>query len=213
MTFGLLARTLRIVVYSQIRTLISIAVVLVLAVVFLWAGNRVLNAVTGAASSPPTPTVKAIVEPPTAVPTARRRKQPTPTTHAAHTPAARATVKPTAHHPHPTPTPHTPPKVFVTSSNTADHPAALFHINSAVNRFYCWVRNSTLPPGITAVTFNWVQEKPTNQFLTQYPVGKAAFPFTGGFYQGYITQNAGKYRCDVVINGQVFGTARFAVAP
>ena len=210
MTFALAALTLRIVVYSQIRTLVSIVIVLALAILFLWAGNRVLNSVTGAASPPPpTATVKAIVEPPTAAPTPRHRPTATPQS----TAAAHRTPKPTGHRPHPTATPNTPPKVFVTDSDTADKPATAFHVDPTVNRFYCWVRNGALPPTTTAVTFNWVQETPTNQFLTQYPVGKSSFAYTGGFYQGYITQTPGTYHCDVVINGQVFGTAHFTVTP
>ena len=184
---------------------------LALAVLFLWTGNRLLNSVTGAASSPPaTPTVKPIVEQPTAAPTT---VLPTPTATPRHTPASHPTPKPSTRHSHAKPTPTAPPKVFITSAATADNPATTFHVNPAVTRFYCWVRNSALPAATSAVTFNWVQEKPANQFLTQYPVGKSPLPYTGGFYQGYITQTPGTYRCDVVINGQVFGSTHFTVAP
>lgn len=194
LTFIRPLRTLRIVIYGRYRTLVSIAIVLVLAVGFLWGGSRMLNAVTGTATPSPTPTLRPVIEQPTSTP--GPRATPTP-----RRPIATATPQPTA-------TPHTPAKVFISASQTDLTPTASFHVGAS--KIWCLVRNSALPAGAVSVSINWWQEQPS---LNLYQISQAPWsgPVTGSYY--YVSATPAKYRCDVAVDGQPFGSARFAVMP
>jgi hypothetical protein len=201
------ARTLPIVIYSQVRMLLSLLIVLALAVVFLWGGSRVLNSVTGAPPPAPTATPRPVVEQPTLVPLARSTRQ----VRAGHKrPVARAqpTHQLAARRPPPTATPPTPPSVFVTASASVASPAKVFPLG--LDRLYCWVRNSALPQGVVSITFNWAKDQP-NGFLYQFSLARQPDAYTGAYY--YVPQVAGNYRCDIIINGQTFGSAHFRLGP
>lgn len=202
MTFRLTARTLPFVVYSQIRTLVSLVAVLAMAVVFLWVGSRLLNTVTGAAPPAPTATVQAAIEQPTVPPVATRK--PKNVVHLRPSPTEPAP-------PRASPTPKAPPEVIITNSLSPDNPQTVFHTGASYST--CWIRNSSLPLGSSSVTFNWVEDSPlSNHFLYQFPVSRSAGVYTGAYYV-YVAQNPGKYHCDVIVNGQVAGTAHFTVLP
>jgi hypothetical protein len=120
--------------------------------------------------------------------------------------ARRPSQEPAAHPP--TATLHTTPRVFVTASASTANPAAVFPLG--LQRLYCWVRNSALPPGTVSITFNWTKDEP-NGFLYQFSLSRQPYAYTGAYYP--VPQVAGKYRCDIIINGQPFGSAHFSRAP
>ena len=193
--------------YSQFRTLISLLIVFLLAGAFLWGGSKLLNSATGAAPPPPTPTVPVVVEQPSNSPTARAgshgsvagashsRSTPTPTP-----------VPPT---PAPSPTPKGPPKVFMTQALGSPVPAASFPLG--LDKIYCWVRNAAVPPNTPAVTFYWTKDAP-NGFISQFPLAlQGGNLYTIAYGPSYINDTAGKYRCDVLLNQQVIGSAHFVV--
>jgi hypothetical protein len=74
LTFGAVTRTLPIVIYSHFRMLVSLLIVVTLALVFLWGGSRVLNAVTEATPPAPSATPQPAIERPTVVPVTRSTK-------------------------------------------------------------------------------------------------------------------------------------------
>jgi hypothetical protein len=208
LTFGRPLRTLPIVIYSQVRMLISLLIVLALALAFLWGGSRVLNSVTGAAPPAPTATPRPVIEQPVLVPATHRagpqrarvaHKQPKVV-------RVRPSHKPAA--PRPTPTPHAPPSVFMTADASTASPQTVFHLG--LDRLYCWVRNSALPSTAVTITFNWAKDQP-NGFLYQFALARQPYAYTGAYY--YVPQVAGKYRCDIIINGQTFGSAHFRLVP
>lgn len=181
-------------VYSQFRTLISLLIILCVTGIFLYGGSRVLHAVTGAAAPAPTATLIPLIErPPTASPTPRTHKTATPTPGPTDTPQ-------------PSPTPKGPPKVFLTDGNSGSAPSSTFKVG--LYRSYCWVRNSALPPNTTSITFSWYQQP--NRFIWQYAVIPSATDVSGAYFNAsFLT--AGKYRCDVVVNGQIVGSAEFSL--
>jgi len=200
-------RTLRIVIYSHFRMLVSLLIVVALALVFLWGGSRVLNSVTGATPPAPSATPQPAIEQPTVVPVTRSTK---PARGGHKRPAARPRPvhKPAAHRPPPMATPNTTPSVFVTAAAAAANPATAFPLG--LQRLYCWVRNSALPQGAVSITFNWTKDQP-NGFLYQFSLARQPFAYTGAYY--FVPQVAGKYRCNIIINGQPFGSAHFTRAP
>ena len=201
-----MTRTLRIVIYSHFRMLVSLLIVVALGLVFVWGGSRVLNAVTEATPAAPSATPKPAIERPTAVPVTLSTK----TARGEHTRpvARRPSHKPAAHRPAPTATPNTTPNVFVTASASPASAATVFPLG--LQRLYCWVRNSALPPGTVSITFNWTKDQP-NGFLYQFSLSRQRHAYTGAYY--YVPQVAGTYRCDIIINGQLFGSAHFRRAP
>ena len=194
-------------IYNHFRTLVSLLIVLGLALVFLWGGSRVLNSMTGAAAPAPTATPKPAIEQPASVSVTRSTK-PARVRHTRPTARPRPIHEPAAHRPHPTATPNTPPSVFVTASASPASPAQVFPLG--LERLYCWVRNSALPPGTVSITFNWTRDQP-NGFLYQFPLARQPQAYTGAYY--FVPPIAGKYRCDILINGQPFGSAHFSRAP
>jgi hypothetical protein len=205
LTFGAVTRTLPIVIYSHFRMLVSLLTVVALALVFLWGGSRVLNSVTEATPPAPSATPQPAVEQPTVVPVTRstnparvEHKRPVARTRPVHKPA---THRPTAR-------PTTTPSVFVTASASTANPAAIFPLG--LQRLYCWVRNSALPQGAVSITFNWTKDQP-NGFLYQYSLSRQPSAYTGAYY--FVPQVAGKYRCDIIVNGQPFGSAHFSRTP
>ena len=202
-----MTRTLPIVIYSHFRMLVSLLIVVALALVFLWGGSRVLNAVTEATAPAPRPTPKPAVERPTSVPVTRSTK-PAPVGHKRPVARPRPVHQPPAHRPPPTATPNTTPSVFVTASASPASPATVFPLG--LQRLYCWVRNSALPPGTVSITFNWTKDQP-NGFLYQFSLSRQRRAYTGAYF--YVPQVAGKYRCDIIVNGQPFGSAHFTRAP
>jgi hypothetical protein len=207
LTFGAVTRTLPIMIYSHFRMLVSLLIVVALALVFLWGGSRVLNSVTGAPPPSPSATPKPAIERPTIVPVTRSTK-PAPGGHKRPVTRPRPIHKPAAHPAPPTATPNTSPNVFVTASASPASPATVFPLG--LQRLYCWVRNSALPPGTVSITFNWTKDQP-NGFLYQFSLAQQRRAYTGAYY--YVPQVAGKYRCDVIVNGQPFGSAHFSRAP
>lgn len=205
MTFLAATRTLPIVVYGQLRTLVSLLIVFVLAAMFLWGGSRLLASVIGAAPPLPTPTVPSVIEQPPASSTTRS------TTHRNQ---ARQSPTPTPATPTPAPTsaPKGPPKVFMTSTlAAAPTPVSAFPLG--LDRIYCWVRNGVLPPGTASVTFYWTRDEP-NGFITQFALAPSSgSPFTIAYPPTSINQTTGKYRCDVIINQQIIGSAHFHIGP
>ena len=201
-----MTRTLPIVIYSHFRMLVSLLIVVALGLVFVWGGSRVLNAVTEATPAAPSATPKPAIERPTAVPVTLSTK----TARGEHTRpvARRPSHKPAAHRPAPTATPNTTPNVFVTASASPASPATVFPLG--LQRLYCWVRNSALPPGTVSITFDWTKDQP-NGFLYQYSLSRQRRAYTGAYF--YVPQVAGKYRCDIIINGQPFGSVHFSRAP
>jgi len=195
------------VIYNHFRTLVSLLIVVALAVVFLWGGSRVLNSMTGVAAPAPTATPKPAIEQPTIVPVTRSTK-PARVGHKRPVARPRPSHEPAAHRPHPTATPNTTPSVFVTASASPASPATVFP--RGLQRLYCWVRNSALPHGAVSITFNWTRDRP-NGFLYQFPLARQPNAYTGAYY--YVPPDAGKYRCDIIINGQHFGSAHFSRAP
>jgi hypothetical protein len=207
LTFGAVTRTLPIVIYSHFRMLVSLLIVVTLALVFLWGGSRVLNAVTEATPPAPSATPQPAIERPTVVPVTRSTKA----ARGGHTrPVARPRPvhKPAAHRPPPTATANTAPSVLVTASASPASPATVFPLG--LQRLYCWVRNSALPPGAVSITFNWTRDQ-ANGFLYQFSLARQRNAYTGGYF--YVPQVAGKYRCDIIVNGQPFGSAHFSRAP
>ena len=198
-----MTRTLRIVIYSHFRMLVSLLIVVALALVFLWGGSRVLNSVTGATPPAPSATPQPAVEQPTAVPVTRSTK-PARVGHKRPVTRPQPVHKPAAHRPPATVT----PSVFVTAAAAAANPATAFPLG--LQRLYCWVRNSALPQGAVSITFNWTKDQP-NGFLYQFSLARQPFAYTGAYY--FVPQVAGKYRCDIIINGQPFGSAHFTRAP
>ena len=196
-----------IVIYNHFRTLVSLLIVLSLAVVFLWGGSRVLNSMTGAAAPAPTATPKPAIEQPAIVPVTRSTK-PARVRHTRPVARPRPIHEPAVHRPHPTATPNTPPSVFVTASASPASPAQVFPLG--LERLYCWVRNSALPRGAVSITVNWTKDQP-NGFLYQFSLARQAYSYSGAYY--YVPRVAGKYRCDIIINGQLFGSAHFSRAP
>ena len=206
LTFRLRGLTLRIVIYNQFRTMISMVIVLAVAVGFLWGGSRLLNSVTGAAPPPPTPTVKPAIEQPTVAPTATPHPKGAPGGSAHPTVPAAPTATP-----RPSPTPNTPTKVFMTAREFDKTPVTTFHLSQGLSSLWCHARNSALPPGTTTMTFYWTKDEP-NGFLNQFALGLQSGPFTDAYYQ-YVAAHTGTYRCDVIINNQTFGSVHFTVAP
>jgi len=207
LTFGAVARTLPIVIYSQFRMLLSLLVVVALALVFLWGGSRVLNSVTEATPPAPSATPRPAVERPTVVPATRSTK-PARGGHTRPVARPRPVHKPAAHRPPPTATPNSTPSVFVTASAPPVSPATVFPLG--LQRLYCWVRNSALPQGAVSITFNWTKDQP-NGFLYQFSLARQRSAYTGAYY--FVPQVAGTYRCDIIVNGQPFGSAHFSRAP
>lgn len=207
MTFALSPRTLHFVIYGQLRTLFSLLIVLALAAGFLWGGFHVLGTVTGSAAPPAaTATPAAVTEAPTIVPTASpktRKPSVAPAKHATPRPAKSPT-------PRPSPTPQGPPKVIMTSASTypPSNPSKVFHLSDGLFQVVCWARNDTVPAG-AAVTFTWYDDT-TNKQLYQYPQPRSGSDYTGVFFR-YVA--AGKYRCDVTVNGKPLGSAHYTVAP
>jgi hypothetical protein len=195
------------VIYSHFRMLVSLLIVVALALVFLWGGSRVLNSVTGAPAPAPRATPKPAIERPTLVPVTRST-QPARGGHKRPVAHPRPVHKPAAHRPPPTATPNTMPSVFVTASASPASPATVFPLG--LQRLYCWVRNSALPRGTVSITFNWTKDQP-NGFLYQFSLARQRFAYTGAYY--VVPQVAGNYRCDVIVNGQPFGSAHFTRAP
>lgn len=191
-------------VYSQIRTLISLLIILAVAALFLWGGAQLLGSVTGSAAPAPTATVP----PATELPSFGATPRATATKGGPHKPAT-PTPSPTNTPPPPTATPKGPQKVFMTQTQSAANPSTTFPVG--LDRLYCWVRTSALPPGATYTTFTWNKESPAvflnNVGVQRYPgdVNGSWFPFS--------LQTAGKYRCDVVVNGQQIGSVHFTVGP
>jgi len=202
------------VIYGQFRTLINLLLVLALGAVFLWGGFRVFGAFTSSASvPPPTATPRPMVQQLPTIPPATA----TPTRRAGTVAQATATPRPT---PRPTPTPNTPPKVFVATSETASTGATSFKAgtiplsSTGYPQLYCKVRNSALPPGTTSFTMTWTKDGPdSSSSAYQYSVGRTAGDFTYGNYISSRLSVPGAYRCDVNINGQPFGSARFTITP
>jgi hypothetical protein len=207
LTFGAVTRTLPIVIYSHFRMLVSLLIVVALALVFLWGGSRVLHAVTEATPLAPRATPKPAIERPTIVPVTRSTK-PARVGHKRPAARPRPVHKPAAHRLPPTATPNTTPSVFVTASASPASPATVFPLG--LQRLYCWVRNSALPPGTVSITFNWTKDQP-NGFLYQFSLSRQPNAYTVAYY--YVPQVAGKYRCDIIVNGQPFGSAHFSRAP
>ena len=100
------------------------------------------------------------------------------------------------------------PSVFVTASAPPVSPATVFPLG--LQRLYCWVRNSALPQGAVSITFNWTKDQP-NGFLYQFSLARQRSAYTGAYY--FVPQVAGTYRCDIIVNGQPFGSAHFSRAP
>ena len=96
----------------------------------------------------------------------------------------------------------------MTASASPASPAQVFPLG--LERLYCWVRNSALPPGAVSITYNWTKDQP-NGFLYQFSLARQRSAYTGAYY--YVPQVAGKYRCDIIVNGQPFGSAHFTRAP
>ena len=205
LTFGAVTRTLPIVIYSHFRMLVSLLIVVALALVFLWGGSRVLNSVTEATPPAPSATPQPAVEQPTVVPVTRSTK-PARVGHKRAVARPQPVQKPVAHRP--TATPNTTPSVFVTASASTANPATVFPLG--LQRLYCWVHNSALPQGAVSITFNWTKDQP-NGFLYQFSLARQPYAYTGAYY--FVPQVAGKYRCDIIVNGQPFGSAHFQRAP
>ncbi len=195
-------------IYGRFRTLISLFIVLAMGGLFLYAGSRILNSLSGAGASAPlvTPTPRPAIEQPTVVPT----PTPRPTAPAHVKPVASPPAKRTT--PRPSPTPNTPPKVIVSSSLANTKGATTFKAG-AYPQLYCLIRNSAVPTSAGSVLLTWTKDT-AGGFLNQYSV-----PRSGGAdysmysYYPYVAQNPGAYRCDVTANGQPFGSARFTVTP
>lgn len=182
-------------IYGRYRTLISIVIVLILAGAFLWGGTHMLNTVTGTAAPPsPTATVRPVIEQPAATTTSLAI--PTP-----QHPNATVTPLPTA-------TPNAPAKVFIAALQTDLTPTTTFHVG--VSKVWCLVRNSTLPASAVSVSISWKQEQPDLSLfqITQKPWSGT---ITGSYY--LVSATPAKYRCDVAVDGRVFGSARLSVVP
>src|ERR671937_662912 len=184
--------------------LVSLLIVVALGLVFLWGGSRVLDAVTEATPPAPSATPKPALERPTVVPVTRSTN-PVRGGHTRPVARPRPVHKPAAHRLPPTATPNTTPSVFVTASSSPASPATAFPLG--LQRLYCWVRNSALPQGAVSITFNWTKDQPSG-FLYQFSLARQPYAYTGAYY--YVPQVAGKYRCDVIVNGQPFGSAPFS---
>ncbi len=191
---------------GQFRTLINLVVVFGLLGMFLWGGSHLLNALTGSdqtAGAAPTP--QSVIEQPGAFDTATAT--PRGGTHAP-TAIPTPTVAPPTDTPAPTPTPKAPPKVIISLSPLGDSPAHTINLTGSLVQVYCLVRNSALPQtGTNSLLFRWLQGPPP-AFFTLPLVPSADVPFTYTFYR---LSTPGKYRCEVVDNGQPFGAADFTL--
>lgn len=140
--------------------------------------------------------------------------QTVPTIVATLLPSPLPTPSPTPRHPLAaaiplvTATPVWPPKVYIAALRASKTPVTTFHVG--VSKVWCLVRNSTLPSGAVSVSINWRQEQPDLSLfqITQKPWGG---PVTGSWY--IVASTPAKYRCDVAVNGNSFGVARFSVVP
>jgi len=202
------------VIYGQFRTLINLLLVLALGAVFLWGGFRVFGAFTSSASAPPpTATPRPMVQQLPTIPPATA----TPTRRAGKVAQATATPRPT---PRPTPTPNTPPKVIVTLSTSDNKGATSFSAASipVVGGFpelWCRARNSALLPLQGSITFTWYKEpSELSAPLYQRAIPRTSGDFTDFYLQETIFKTVGnKFRCDVAVNGQAVGSARFTITP
>ena len=202
------------VIYGQFRTLINLLLVLALGAVFLWGGFRVFGAFTSSASAPlPTATPRPVIQQLPTIPPA------TPTRRTGTGTGAKATATPRPT-PRPSPTPNTPPKMFVTTAEGSSTGATTFKVgtiplsSTGYQELYCKVRNSALPPGTTSFTMTWTKDGPdSSSSAYQYSVGRQPGDFSYGNYISSRLSVPGAYRCDVNINGQPFGSARFTITP
>jgi len=206
LTFAPAPRTLLNVAQGQFRTLINLVVVFGLLGTFLWGGSRLLNALTGsdqAASAAPTP--QAVIEQPGAFDTPIAT--PRGGTHAP-IPSPTPTVAPPTDTPAPTPTPKAPPKVIISLSALGDNPTHTITLTGGLVQVYCLVRNSALPPGPNNnLVFSWLQGPPPAFFSYPEPESQGV-PFTLAYYK---FTAPGKYRCEVVDNGQSIDGADFTL--
>jgi len=201
------------VIYGQFRTLINLLLVLALGAVFLWGGFRAFGAFTSSASAPlPTATPRPVIQQLPTIPPA------TPTRRAGTGTGAKATATPRPT-PRPSPTPNTPPKVIVALSTSDNKGATSFSAASipVVGGFpelWCRARNSALPLQ-GSITFTWYKEpSEPSAPLYQRAIPRTSGDFTDFYLQETIFKTVGnKFRCDVAVNGQAVGSARFTITP
>lgn len=129
----------------------------------------------------------------------RLGQKPAPTPPAQH---ARPAL-PLAHHTQPT------ARVLLTDAPEVGHPEHIFHMG--MPRLYCWVRNSTLPPGAAPLRVSWVKDQ------SGAVIASAVLPRAPGAYSvasnDTVDQTPGTYRCDIFAGGRLAGFARFTVIP
>ncbi len=101
----------------------------------------------------------------------------------------------------------TSPTVFVSLSSRGTRAATTFALHGQNQRIYCLVRNSALPV-YAVLLFQWSQGSPPPFFT--FPENRAPGQFSDVYYT---VSPAGRYRCDVSVNGRPVGSARFTVTP
>jgi hypothetical protein len=100
-----------------------------------------------------------------------------------------------------------PPAVFLTAADWPSAPRAVFPLG--LPRLYCWVRNSILPPGTTAITFTWAKDQPAG-IIDRFTLPRSAWAYTVA-YDTAAARAAGRYDCAVAAGGKTVGIARYRV--
>src|SRR5438067_2778440 len=109
-------------------------------------------------------------------------------------------------------TPHPRPRraaVFLTAVDAPSASQAAFP--RGLPRLFCWVRNSTLPPGTSSVTFVWEKDRP-HRLIDRFALARSTDLYTEA-YETDATGTPGRYRCAVVVGGRVVGSAAYTVTP
>src|SRR4051794_16892381 len=102
-----------------------------------------------------------------------------------------------------------PAAVFLTAMDAPSASQAAFP--RGLPRLFCWVRNSTLPPGTSSVTFVWEKDRP-HRLIDRFALARSTDLYTEA-YETDATGTPGRYRCAVVVGGRVVGSAAYTVTP